>query len=54
MNRRQREDIAIEAAADALLAVCALQTGESPTRAIDRALVAIVTVTGRAEQEQTS
>jgi hypothetical protein len=39
-----RQDVAIEAAADALLAVCALQTGTDPRPAATRAVLAITTV----------
>jgi len=45
-------DVAIEAAADALLAVCAVQTGTDPIRALARAHAAIATVADRAEAEQ--
>ena len=51
-DERQRQDWAIEAAADALLAVCALQTGTDPERAIKRALRAIAAVNARAAAEQ--
>jgi ribonucleotide monophosphatase NagD (HAD superfamily) len=46
-----RTDTAIEAAADALLAMCAVQTGANPADAARRALDAIATVYGRAERE---
>jgi hypothetical protein len=46
-----RLDTAIEAAADALLAVCAVQTGTDPGDAARRALDAIAVVYGRAERE---
>lgn len=55
MNRRlddERFDVAIEAAADALLAVSALQTGADPVAAIKRAHMAIAAVVRRAESEQ--
>jgi hypothetical protein len=51
-DNRIRTNVAIEAAADALLAVCALQTGLDPDRAIARAMAAITAVYRRAEQEQ--
>jgi len=47
-----RTDLAIEAAADALLAVCALQTGLDPLSAMTRATKALRDVFDRAEQEQ--
>lgn len=51
MPQSDRVDVAIEAAADSLLAVCALQTGTDPDAAIRRALLAIATVNRRAEEE---
>lgn len=53
MKTPERVDIAIEASADALLAVCALQTGTDPMMAVARALQAIATVADRAERENT-
>lgn len=47
-----RLDTAISAAADALLSVCALQTGLSPEDALARALQALADVMAQAEQEQ--
>ena len=46
-----RTDVAIASAADTLLSVCALQTGEDPEAAIARALRAIADVASQAEQE---
>lgn len=46
-----RTDVAIAAAADALLAVCALQTGIDPHLAVIRAVQAIRLVTAQAEAE---
>lgn len=51
MTRAERENLAIEASADALLAVCALQTGTSPLHAMDRAMAALMTVFARAARE---
>lgn len=48
---RERQNTAIEAAADALLAVCALQTGLDPMAAASRAQAALVAVLARAEAE---
>lgn len=47
-----RTDIAIDATADALLAVCALQTGMDPRQAATRAVVAITAVYERTKREQ--
>jgi hypothetical protein len=47
----ERTDVAIAAAADALLAVCALQTGLDPWRAAQRAGEAIRDVLVQAETE---
>lgn len=47
-----RNDVAIEATADALLAVCALQTGDDPTAAFTRAQAAMLAVYNRAAKEQ--
>ena len=47
----ERLNTAIEAAADALLAVCALQTGTDPDLAAIRARQAISAVYARAERE---
>ena len=47
----ERLNTAIEAAADALLAVCALQTGLDPMAAARRANAALVAVLTRAEAE---
>lgn len=47
-----RTDVAIAAAADALLTVCALQTGTDPHRSRARALAAINAVFEQAEREQ--
>jgi hypothetical protein len=47
----ERLDIAIHAAADALLAVCAVKTGLDPTRAVRAARVAVQDVAMRAERE---
>lgn len=49
---KERQDVAILAAADALLAICAVQTGSDPMRAISRALAAIATIDARAQAEQ--
>jgi hypothetical protein len=46
-----RQNVAIEAVADALLAVCALQTGLDPMAAASRAQAALVAVLARAEAE---
>jgi hypothetical protein len=54
MNEQQiteRQNTAIEAAADALLAVCALQTGTDPLNAMNRATLALLDVLDRAERE---
>jgi hypothetical protein len=53
MAEPTRLDLAIEAAADALLSVSALQTGLDPMKALDRAMRALGDVMGRAQQEQT-
>jgi hypothetical protein len=50
-EHRARLDMAIEAAADAFLAVCSIQTGTDPMAAVDRAVAAIKTVMRRAEAE---
>lgn len=47
----ERQSMAIEASADALLAVCAVQTGTDPEAAVNRALEAIAAVIARAERE---
>jgi hypothetical protein len=47
----ERLDVAIAAAADALLAVCALQTGLDPMAAAGRAVDAIAQVMVQAEGE---
>lgn len=46
-----RSDVAIEAAADALLAVCALQTGTDPRLAWERAQRVLEYVYRKAERE---
>ena len=46
-----RQNVAIEAVADALLAVCALQTGTDPGKALRRGFDALQTVYVRAERE---
>jgi hypothetical protein len=51
MSAEERLDTAIEAAADSLLAVCALQTGTDPKLAAMRAVEAITAVYERAESE---
>ena len=51
MTPGERLDTAIEAAADALLSVCAVQTGDVPDLAVQRALAAIGTVMARTEAE---
>lgn len=50
-QQSERVDVAIESAADTLLAVCALQTGTDPTAAMNRALLAIADVYTHAEDE---
>jgi hypothetical protein len=47
----QRQDIAIAAAADALLAVCAVQTGTDPFAAELRAISALRQVMAQAREE---
>ena len=47
-----RLDVAIEAAADALLAVCAAQMGTDPKAAAMRAAEALTVLYERARQEQ--
>lgn len=49
---RERQDIAIAAAADALLAACALQTGTDPEDAVTRALDAVAQVADQTRAEQ--
>jgi 2C-methyl-D-erythritol 2,4-cyclodiphosphate synthase len=46
-----RTDVAIHAAADALLAVCALQTGYDPAKARARAVRAVASVFEQAKRE---
>lgn len=48
---RERQNWAIDATADALLASCAVQTGTDPQAALDRALQALADVMARAEHE---
>jgi len=48
----ERQDLAIAATADALLAVCALQTGHDPIAAAQRAAQAIADVVRRTAREQ--
>lgn len=50
-NEAERLDMAISAAADALLSVCAIQTGTEPSRAVDRAIEALASVMTRAQIE---
>lgn len=50
-NPAERLDLAILAAADALLAVCAVQTGLSPSAAGMRAIDAIEAVMAQSERE---
>ncbi len=52
VDPERRLDIAIHAAADALLAVCAVKTGLDPVRAVRAARTAVTVVAMRAEREQ--
>jgi hypothetical protein len=52
MSDPTRLDVAIESVADALLSICALQTGTDPLRAVGRAMDAIATIAERGLQEQ--
>lgn len=49
VSSADRQTVAIDAAADALLAVCALQTGTDRDKAVARAHAAIATVYRRTE-----
>jgi len=51
-RERERQNLAIESVADALLSVCALQTGTDPAAAARRAVAAIASVIAQAGQEQ--
>lgn len=46
-----RIEVAIHAAADALLAVCALQTGHDPFKARQRAVAAVASIYEQAKRE---